>query len=239
MELGLPVDRPREVPVVGAVLYGDDTAGGDFAGTGIPFANVDNMLNDLLICGGNGGTHPVCRINVTAKDFRIAEFAVNCLSRNRFPQIPRFSAAVFQMGQIRCVGLVAVAGGVCAAAVGDEYQIVFDQVNGLFFAVLPVYDLLGNLFAAYGFNDDVLHVHAVFDLYAMGFQIFHQRQDHALILVVFGEPQCTEIRQPVNVVHIAAQIPLHLQRTGPTLKGEHGLPVQPEVGVPECVRQNI
>ena len=65
------------------------------------------------------------------------------------------------------MGLVAVAGGVCAAAVGDEYQIVFDQVNGLFFAVFPVYDLLGNLFAAYGFNDDVLHVHAVFDLYAM------------------------------------------------------------------------
>ena len=38
---------------------------------------------------------------------------------------------------------------------------------------------------------------------------------------------------------ITAQVPLHLQSTGPALEGEHGLPIQPEVGAPEGIRQHI
>ena len=92
------------------------------------------------------------------------------------------------------MGLVAVAGGVGAAAVGDKHQIVLDQVDGLFSAVFAVYDLLGNFLAANGFDDDISHIHAVFDADAMSFQIFYQRQNHALVLVVLGETQGTEVR---------------------------------------------
>ena len=137
------------------------------------------------------------------------------------------------------MGLVAVAGSVCTAAVGDKDQIGLDQINGLFSAVLAVYDLLGNLLAADRFNDHISDIHAVFDPDPVGLQIFYQRQDHALILIVFGETQCAEVRQSVDMVDIAAQIPFHFQRTGPALKCKHGLPVQPEVGLPERIRQNV
>ena len=136
-------------------------------------------------------------------------------------------------------GLVAIAGGVGAAAVGDEHQIIFNEVNGLLLAVLDIDDLLCDLLIALIFNNDVLDIHAVLDLYAVRLQIFHQRQDHALVLVVFGKAQGTEIGQPVDVMDIPAQIPLHLQRAGPALEREHRLPVEPEVGAPEGVRQDL
>ena len=73
----------------------------------------------------------------------------------------------------------------------------------------------------------------------MGFQIFYQRHDQALILVQLGEPEGAEVGQTVDVVDIAAEVALHLQGTGPALEGEHGLPIEPEVGLPEGVRQYI
>ena len=137
------------------------------------------------------------------------------------------------------MGLIAIAGGIGAAAVCDEHQVVLDEVNGLLLTVLDIDDLTGDLLVTHGFDDDILHIHAVFDAHAMRLQIFHQRQDHALILVVFGKAQGAEIGQAVDMVDIAAQVPLHLQSTGPALEGEHGLPVQPEVGAPEGIRQYI
>ena len=137
------------------------------------------------------------------------------------------------------MGLVAVAGGIGAAAVGDEHQIVLNEVDGLLLSVLHIHDLPGDLLVTLGFDDDIPDVHAVLDAHAVGLQIFHQRQDHALILVVFGEAQGAEIGQTVDVVDIAAQIPLHLQSAGPALECEHGLPIQPEVGAPEGVRQHV
>ena len=71
------------------------------------------------------------------------------------------------------------------------------------------------------------------------FKILDQRQDHAFILVVLGEAQGAEIGQTVDVMDIAAQIPLHLQRAGPALECKHRLPVEPEVGAPEGFRQHI
>ena len=137
------------------------------------------------------------------------------------------------------MGLVAVAGGVGAAAVGDEHQIVFNQVNGLLLAVLHVDDLLCDLLIAHSLDDDVLDIHAVLHLHAVAFQILYQRKDHALVLVVLGEAQGTEIRQTVDVVDIAAEVTLHFQSAGPALKSEHGLPVEPEVGVPEGIGENV
>ena len=41
------------------------------------------------------------------------------------------------------------------------------------------------------------------------------------------------------MVDIATQITLHFQSTGPTLESKHRLPVEPEIRVPEGLRQNI
>ena len=38
---------------------------------------------------------------------------------------------------------------------------------------------------------------------------------------------------------IALEIQLHLQRAVPVLKGEHGAPVQPEVGVQDLIIEEI
>ena len=79
------------------------------------------------------------------------------------------------------MGLIAIAGGIGAAAVGDEHQVVLDEVNGLLLTVLDIDDLTGDLLVTHGFDDDILHIHTVFDAHTMRLQIFHQRQDHALI----------------------------------------------------------
>ncbi len=99
----------------------------------------------------------------------MTEFAVRCLRRNRLPHIPRFALAVFNAGQVGRVGLVSVAGGVGAAAVGDEYEVVLNQVNRMGFSVLGIHDLPGDHLIAFVRNHDVLYVHAVFNLHAVAF----------------------------------------------------------------------
>ena len=205
------------------------------------------MLNDVLVGGGNRGAHPVCRVHIAAKRFRIAEFAVLCLCGNRLPHIPRLSAAVFDGREVGCVRLIAIARSIGAAAVCDEYKIILyqiqclllDEVDGLLFAVLHIQNLLGDFFVAFGFDQDVFHIHAEFDVHAVRFQIFYERQNHTLVLIILCKAQRTEVGQTVDVMHIAAQIPLHFQCTGPALESKHGLPVQPEIRVPEGVRQHI
>ena len=137
------------------------------------------------------------------------------------------------------MGLVAITRSICTAAICDEYQIIFNQVNGLVCSIFAVDNLFCNFLCSDCFNDDILDIHAVFNLNAMSFQVFHQRQNHAFILVVLCETECTEIRQAINMVHISAQIPFHFQSTRPTLKSKHRLPVQPEVCFPKGIWQNI
>ena len=239
LELRLTVDRPGEVPVVGAVLHGHDAARCHLARARVALADAHNVPDDLLVGGCNGRAHPVGRVDVGAELVRIAEFAVLGLRGDRLPHIPRFAEAVLHAGQVGRVGLVAVAGGVGAAAVGDEHQVVLGQVDGLLPAVLDIDDLPGDLFAALVPDDDVFHVHAVFDPHAVRLKVFHQRQDHALILVVFGEAQGAEVGQAVDVMHIAAEVALHLQRARPALEGEHRLPIEPEIRAPEGVGQDV
>ena len=135
--------------------------------------------------------------------------------------------------------LIAIARSIGAGAVCDKYQIILDEVDGLLFAVLHIQNLLGDFFVAFGFDQDVFHIHAEFDVHAVRFQIFYERQNHTLVLIILCKAQRTEVGQTVDVMHIAAQIPLHFQCTGPALESKHGLPVQPEIRVPEGVRQHI
>ena len=83
------------------------------------------------------------------------------------------------------------------------------------------------------------YIHTVLDLHAMILKIFYQRQDHALVLVVFGETQGAEIRQAVNMMHIAAKITLHFQSARPALESEHRLPIEPEICAPEGFGKHI
>ena len=132
LELGLTVDGPGQIPVFGAVLDGDDAAGGHLAGAGVALADVHDVLDDLLVGGGHGGAHPVGGVHIGAERIR------DCRTRRALPERqwpstyprirPRRSST---LGQVGGMGLVAVAGGVGAAAVGDEHQIILDQVNGL------------------------------------------------------------------------------------------------------------
>ena len=43
------------------------------------------------------------------------------------------------------------------------------------------------------FENNVLYVYAVFYFYAVRFEIFHERQNHALVLIIFRKTQCCEI----------------------------------------------
>ena len=106
--------------------------------------------------------------------------------------------------------LVAVAGSICAAAVCNEDEVVFNQIDRLFLAVLNIYDLLGNFFVAFGFYNDVFHVHAVFNAYSVRFKVFDEREYHALILIVFCKAEGAEIGESVDMMHIA-DITLHFK----------------------------
>lgn len=171
-ELRLAVDRPGEIPVVRAVLDGDDTTGRDLTGAGVTLADVHNIPDDFLVRGRDGGAHPVGCVNVAAEFFRVAVLAVLCLCGDGFPHIPRLAETVPNAGEVGRMGLIAVAGSVGAAAVRDEHEVVLHKVDGLFCPVLDVDNLLCDPSVPIGLDDDVLHVHAVFNPHAMGFEVF-------------------------------------------------------------------
>ena len=62
---------------------------------------------------------------------------------------------------------------------------------------------------------------------------------HAVVLVVFGETKRREIGEAVDMVDIALQIALHLEGGTPGLKGEHRLPIKPEIALPEMVVEDL
>ena len=66
-----------------------------------------------------------------------------------------------------------------------------------------------------------------------------QRQNHRLVLVIAGEAEGGEIGEPIDMVDVPLQVTLHLQGAAPFLEGEHGLPVEPEVGFVEVLVEAI
>ena len=154
------------------------------------------------------------------------------------PQIP--AAAFFQIKLEGGNGGLAANGGVFdTAAVGDEHQVVLGQVNALFVAVAQSINAGGLLFAVGAVKGNVCHLDAVMELHAIAFQVLDHGQDHGFILVVAGKAQGGEIRQAADVVDVALKVALHLQGAVPVLKGEHGAPVQPEVGVQDFVIKEV
>ena len=88
-------------------------------------------------------------------------------------------------------------------------------------------------------DNDVLDIHTIVNAYAVILKIPNQRQNHTLILVVLGKTQRSKVRQTVNMVTESAQIALHLKSRGPSLERKHGLPIKPEVSVPERIRKYV
>ena len=90
--------------------------------------------------------------------------------------------------------------------------------------------------------DVELHIRdlgVVVELHAKAFQIVHHGQDDGLVLVIAGKAQGGKVRQTADVVDIAFEVQLHLQRAVPVLEGEHGAPVHPEVGVEHLIIKEI
>ena len=73
----------------------------------------------------------------------------------------------------------------------------------------------------------------------MVLQVGHHGQDDGLILVVAGKAEGGKVGQAADVVDKALEVELHLEGAVPVLKGEHGPPVEPEVGAKHLVIEVI
>ena len=233
-ELRLAVDGPAHEP--GGILHGHDAAGDDLAGERVALADLGDIGDDTLVERFDGGAHPVGLLGIVAELVGVAEGGV--LRGDLAPHIP--AAALLDLGVVGRGGVLAAHRGIFhAAAVGDEYEVIFGQVDAAPFPVFDDVDALGDLAVALAVKLHVRHLHAEVELHAEALKVLDHRQDHGLILVVLREAQRREVGQSADVVDIALDIELHLQRAVPVLKGEHRAPVEPEVGVEHLVVEEV
>ena len=233
-ELLLTVQRPAEQPA--GVLDRNDAAGDGVTAEGIALADLLDILRDLVIQGGDGGALPVGQLRIRAELFGVAEGRILC--GDLLPQIPavaRLDGGV----ETGCLVLGTHGAALDAAAVGDEQQIVLGQVDVGHLACVLHGDRACHLAAALNVELDVRDLGVVVELHAKALQVLDHGQDDGLILVVAGEAQGGKVRQAADVVDIALDIQLHFQCTVPVLKGEHGAPVQPEVGIQHLIVKEV
>ena len=91
-----------------------------------------------------------------------------------------------------------------AAAVGDEQQVVFGQIDGFLLTVALHHDA-GSLLALA--LDVELHIHdlrVVEELHAMALEVAGHRQDDGFILIVAREAQGLEVGQAADVMDDSA-----------------------------------
>ena len=124
-ELWLTVDGPREVPVIGTILDGYNTAGCDLTFSWISLADANNLLDNLFVFCLDSSAHPVSCLKVTAEIIGIAVLAMLGLSGDILPQIPGLPYAISDVANVWSGILIAIARGIGAAAIGDKHQIVF------------------------------------------------------------------------------------------------------------------
>ena len=234
LELLLTVQRPAEQPA--GVLDGDDAAGDGVAAEGVALADLADILGDLVVQRGDGGALPVAQLRLGAELFRVTEGGILC--GDLLPQIP---AVAGLDGGVETGGLILCAHGAAfhAAAVGDEQQIVLGQVDVRSLARVLHGDRACQLAALLDIELDIGDLGVVVELHAKAFQIVHHGQDDGFVLVIAGKAQGGKVRQTTDMVDIALEVQLHLQRAVPVLEGEHGAPVHPEVGVEHLVIEEI
>ena len=66
LELRLTVDRPGQIPVVHAVLNGNDSARGNSARSRVSVADVFDTFDDFVVRRFDGRAHPVGFVRVVA-----------------------------------------------------------------------------------------------------------------------------------------------------------------------------
>ena len=124
-ELWLTVDGPREVPVIGTILDGYNTAGCDLTFSWISLADANNLLDNLFVFCLDSSAHPVGCFKVGAEILGVAILTMFSLSCNVLPQIPGLSYAISNVANVRSRVLITIARGIGAATIGDKDQIVF------------------------------------------------------------------------------------------------------------------
>ncbi|MNC21153.1 hypothetical protein D3C75_691220 [compost metagenome] len=125
------------------------------------------------------------------------------------------------------------------AAVGDKHQVVLRKGDDPLLAMLQTYQTFGGFQAAVKREFHIRDRYAIPEPDTMVFQIFYQRQGQGFILIVLGKLEGGEIRQSANMMNETGNVPAHLCGAVPGLKGEHGLPIQPEVRVEEVLAEHI
>ena len=154
------------------------------------------------------------------------------------PHVP--AAARLQLRRVGRGRLLRTEGGILhAAAGGNEEQVVLRQFDSPLSIGRAENNLPRDLPAAADVETHVHDLRIVMELRAGFFQIGDHRQNHGFILVVAREAQGAEVGQAADMMDIAADIELHLQRTVPVFKGEHRAPVEPEVGVQDLVAEKV
>ena len=233
-ELGLAVEGPAQQPV--GVPGGDDAAGDHLPGEGVPLADTLDIGGNFVVQGGDGGAHPVAQLRLGAELVRPAEGGVP--RGDAPPHVP--AAAGLQLRPEGGGGILGTQGGILhAAAGGEEHQVVFRQVNVLLRPVPQQHQAAGLLAAGPEVELHVHHPGVEVELDAVRLQVLEHGQDHGLILVVAGEAQGGEVGQAPHVVDEALEVELHLQGGVPVLKGEHGAPVEPEVGLQHRTAEHV
>ena len=135
--------------------------------------------------------------------------------------------------------LITVDRAFCTASVGNKYEVIFSKDDAFFYAVDFAFDCRSNLLAILEIKDNVSNFSIKLEVNASIFQIFLHRQDQGIILVVFCEFKCTEIRKACDVMNETLEVQLHLQGTVPVFECKHGSPVQPEGGIEYFIIENI
>ena len=120
-ELWLTVDGPREVPVIGTILDGYNTAGCDLTFSWISLADANNLLDNLFVFCLDSSAHPVGCLKVAAEIIGIAVLAMLGLSGDILPQIPGLPYAISDVANVWSGILIAIARGIGAAAIGDKH----------------------------------------------------------------------------------------------------------------------
>jgi len=103
---------------------------------GIALADGFDIRHHGVIFEIDGRAHPVRLLFVGAEDIGVTKRLI--LSGDLVPHIPALALAIMNLGEIRGFILRAIARGISRAAIGDEDQIILDEIDARFGSILLI-----------------------------------------------------------------------------------------------------